>query len=276
MYKCPNCNQILNKEDNVYKCINRHSFDISKYGHVNLLLSNQKHSQDPGDNKEMIMSRVSFLSCDYYDFLRKKILEIIKKYAKNETLSFADLACGEGYYTNFLHAKLQNDYKINTIGIDISKYAIIEACKKKKQMKLDNIDYCIGNLMNMPFFDDSFDFMLNCFALLDVKEFNRVLKKGGYFIRVLPDTYHLYELKEILYDKVILNREKDNDLEGFKLVDTIHIEDKITLKNKQEIHDLFTMTPYYYKTSKEDAKRLLAKDSLTTRVAFSLYVYMKI
>lgn len=276
VYRCPVCHKILNKVENTYKCENNHSLDIASKGYVNMLLANQRHSINPGDSKEMILSRVKFLECDYYHFLRKTILETIIKYAKKEEFNFADLACGEGYYTNYIHQMLNEKFKVNTIGVDISKFAIIEACKKQRALKLTNIDYCIGNLMNLPFLDNSFHFMLNCFALLDEKEFNRVLENEGYFIRVLPDADHLLGIKEVLYENVIYNVMKEKDLKGFKLIDEIHIKDDITLKNKDEIYDLFTMTPYYYKSSKESMNKLLSKDSLKTRVSFVLLVYQKV
>lgn len=275
--KCPVCNLSLFKDNSAYKCEKNHSFDISSKGYTNMLLANQRHSINPGDSKEMILSRVRFLDLDYYAFLRKTILETILKYSTiTDEFTFCDLACGEGYYTNFIHSNLQKLANVSSVGVDISKYAIIEACKKVRANKLDNIEYFIGNLMNLPFNDESFSFMLNCFALLDEKEFNRVLKTNGYFIRVLPDADHLLGIKEVLYEKVLLNVMKEKDINGFKLIDEIHIKDDITLKNKQEIYDLFTMTPYYYKTSKKSIEKLLQLDSLNTRVSFVLLVYQKV
>lgn len=274
--KCPVCQNNLVKFNNTYKCEKNHSYDISSKGYTNMLLANHKHSINPGDSKEMILSRVRFLELDYYNILRKTILETIKKYAKWDNFSFCDLACGEGYYTNFIHQKLNETYKVDSVGIDISKYAIIEACKKQRALKLNKIEYVIGNLMNLPFIDESFDFMLNCFALLDEKEFNRVLKENGYFVRVLPDADHLLGIKQVLYKNVILNVMKEKNINGFELVDEIHIKDDITLKTSQEIHDLFTMTPYYYKTSKESIEKLLSLPSLTTRISFVLLVYKKV
>ena len=100
-----------------------------------MLLANHKHSINPGDSKEMILSRVRFLELDYYNILRKTILETIKKYASWENFSFCDLACGEGYYTNYIHTKLNESKNVTSVGVDISKYAIIEGCKKKKAEK---------------------------------------------------------------------------------------------------------------------------------------------
>lgn len=273
--KCPVCQEKLIKIDNTFKCEKNHSYDISSKGYTNMLLANQRHSINPGDSKEMILSRVRFLEKDYYHILRKTILDTINKYASWDSFSFCDLACGEGYYTNYLHTKLNENHKVSSVGIDISKYAIIEACKKKRAEKLENIDYFIGNLMNLPFNSSSFDFMLNCFALLDEKEFHRVLKENGYFIRILPDADHLLGIKEVLYKNVILNVMKEKTINGFTLVDEIHIKDDITLKSKEEIYDLFTMTPYYYKTSKESINKLLSLNTLKTRISFVLLVYKK-
>ena len=273
--KCPVCQEKLIKIDNTFKCEKNHSYDISSKGYTNMLLANQRHSINPGDSKEMILSRVRFLEKDYYHILRKTILDTINKYASWDSFSFCDLACGEGYYTNYLHTKLNENHKVSSVGIDISKYAFIEACKKKRAEKLENIDYFIGNLMNLPFNSSSFDFMLNCFALLDEKEFYRVLKENGYFIRILPDADHLLGIKEVLYKNVILNVMKEKTINGFTLVDEIHIKDDITLKSKEEIYDLFTMTPYYYKTSKESINKLLSLNTLKTRISFVLLVYKK-
>ncbi len=275
IFKCPVCQKQLILKEKGYQCENGHNYDLSSKGYVNLLLANQKHSIDPGDSKEMIEARVHFLELDYYDFLRQTILQNILKYTPSESFNFCDLACGEGYYTNYLHQQVNQVQSMNTIGIDISKYAILEACKKQRKMQLESIRYCIGNLMNLPFMNESFSILLNCFALFDEKEFSRVLKNKGYYIRVLPDEYHLYELKRILYKNVILNVMKEKTINGFDLVDEIHIQKEITLKSQEEIYHLFTMTPYYYKTSKKDMEKLLEIDHLTTKAAFVLLIYRK-
>lgn len=273
MYKCPVCQNALHKENNTYKCINNHSYDISSYGYTNLLLANQHHSLNPGDSKEMINSRVRFFKNDPYKILKEFLSNLINELFKNETIDFCDIACGEGYYTTFIHQNYPGI--INTTGVDISKYGIIECCKKAKNLKLNNINFCIGNLANLPFLDHSFNILLNCFAPMDVKEFNRVLKDNGYYIRVLPDKYHLFELKEVLYDNVILNVMKEVNLEGFKLQETYHINDKILLNNFEQIYDLFTMTPYYYKSSLSSISKLKKLNSLNLTIAFTILLYKK-
>ena len=47
------------------------------------------------------------------------------------------------------------------------------------------------------------------------------------------------------------------------------------LASQADIHALFQMTPYYWKTPKEGAERLAALDTLTTRIAFRIHVFRK-
>ena len=49
---CPVCGEILSRGEKEYRCKNRHSFDIARQGHVNLLVVQQKHSLNPGDTRE--------------------------------------------------------------------------------------------------------------------------------------------------------------------------------------------------------------------------------
>ena len=60
MIICPVCSKKMTKIERKYICERAHNFDISKYNHVNLLLSNQKNSKIPGDSKEMVLSRKNY------------------------------------------------------------------------------------------------------------------------------------------------------------------------------------------------------------------------
>ena len=89
--------------------------------------------------------------------------------------------------------------------------------------------------------NSSFDFLLNCFAPINISEFARVLKQDGYFIRVLPGKYHLLELKEFLYSEVHLNEPKEDELDGFILENVHQVDDTITLNNQQIQESLSTI-----------------------------------
>lgn len=272
--KCPVCGDLLIKNNTSYKCAQNHSFDVSKYGYTNLLLVNQSKSLNPGDDKEMVLARKRFFELDKYDCLKIKLLELLLKYCQKEE-HFCDIACGEGYYTNYLHSKLSKNIAIKTVGSDISKQAIIEASKQKKSMDLSSIDYVIANLSNMPFKDKTFTTILNCFAPIDIKEFNRLLKDDGLYIRVLPGPNHLWELKECLYEKPYLNIAKQEKIENMELLENIIIEKQIYLENNQQIWDLFMMTPYFYKTSNVAKEKLKTISSLNTSISFDIRIYKK-
>ena len=164
MIKSPVCASLLEEYEKQYKCLNNHSFDKNKKGYTNLLLSNQMHSFDPGDNKEMVDARVNFLKTDKYKVLRDSLFELINKYKNKEDFSFLDIACGEGYYTNYLMSKFN---KAKGVAIDLSKYALISANKNKKELNINNINYYLASLTKLPFIDNSIDIALNCFAPLD-------------------------------------------------------------------------------------------------------------
>ena len=277
LFKCPVCSLQLIKVDRTYKCQNKHCYDLSKKDYVNLILANQGHSLNEGDSKEMVESRRKFLSGEYYSCLRDKLCDILNSLFINHSkiVDFLDVACGEGYYTNYLHRSNLLPFNMNTYGVDISKNAIIAASSQKRIQKLNNISYCVGNMDYLPFLNNSFDILLNCFAPLNEKEFYRVLKKNGYFIRVLPGMSHLLQLKEFLYKDVYLNTPKENKIDGFLLENVYQIDDEITIDNEQ-IQNLFTMAPYYYKTSFESKERLKKLESLTTQISFVIKVYKKI
>ena len=62
---CPICGEQLHIRDKSCLCPNRHSFDIARQGYVNLLTVQQKHSLNPGDTREQVLSRRTFLEAGY-------------------------------------------------------------------------------------------------------------------------------------------------------------------------------------------------------------------
>ena len=53
------------------------------------------------------------------------------------------------------------------------------------------------------------------------------------------------------------------------------MEAVLTLPDPQSIHDLFQMTPYYWKTPRAGAERLAALDRLTVRASFRIHVFRR-
>lgn len=97
---CPICNNPLEKSGNSAVCRCGHTFDFAKEGYLYLLMPNEKHSKDPGDNKEMVLARKAFLECGHYAPLANAVAEIISQTYKNKTITLIDAGVGTGYYLN--------------------------------------------------------------------------------------------------------------------------------------------------------------------------------
>lgn len=250
---CPICRKKINKIDNTFKCENNHSFDISKQGYINLLLN----SKNSGDNKEMINSRHAFLNKGYFEKLAIEIANVIGDIEVNKIL---DIGCGEGYYNRVLLSK--KDY--NIVGIDISK----EACLKASKLSKD-IMYVVASSNNLPFEDNEFDLILNIFAPHNEEEFTRV--SNGYILKVIPNKEHLLELKQLLYEDVLIKDEKKLNFKEFEEVLSKHVKYQVMV---DDLYELFKMTPYFYKT-KYDMQTFEDNKNVMITCDFLILLYKK-
>ena len=245
---------------------------MAKQGYLNLLLSNQKHSKTPGDDKEMVLSRKRFLEKDYYKIISDNVNNIVFKLRNSNSLEILDIGCGEGYYTGRLKKFLDdNGVESNITGIDISKEAIISASKKDK-----NIDWVVASASNLPIEDNSLDFIICMFAKIIPEEKMRTLKKGGYLIIVSTGENHLEEMKKVVYKEV----RKDfyspiEDLKIFDYVETINCTYKTTINENESIRSMFNMTPYRWRSPREGIEKLFALDKLPITVDVNLDVFKK-
>ena len=251
---CPVCKKELIRNDKSYRCENNHNFDIAKEGYLNL---NLRNSQNTGDNPLMIKARKNFLEKGYYDFLKNEVNSLLNKEDK-----LVDLACGEGYYTRDFICE-------DKVGIDLSKSGLKIASKSDKSTL-----YILNSIFRNPLFDESADKVITIFAPIAKEEIRRILKQNGEFILVKPDVYHLYELKDVLYEKPYLNEIEDIDIPGLKLINEIKISDKRKVIS-EDLNNLFMMTPYFNTTSPEDKVKLQSIEELEITFAFIIDVYQK-
>ena len=259
---CPVCSKKLFVSGKTYTCPSKHSFDIAKSGYVNLLLSKHAGKTVHGDNKIMVQARRDFLEKGYYSPLRDALCEKITDGI------ILDAGCGEGYYTAGISDKLIDS---EIYGIDISKTAVDFASKRKK-----NITFATASIFHIPVEDNSCDSLVTVFSPYCSGEFQRVLKKNGKMFMAIPSEMHLWELKKAVYDTPYKNDVKPYELDGFKLDEKIHIKYKFLLDNPKDIQSLFSMTPYYYRTGKQQQERLSVLESLETTADFEILIYNKI
>ncbi len=272
---CPICKERLTKciEKKVYTCKNNHSYDIAKQGYVNLIISNQKRSKNPGDSKEMVLARVDFLNRGFYEPIYNKINEVIYEYVKNikERINILDVGCGEAYYLsklkNYMDKRcIDGDY----YGIDVSKEAVKYAAKLYK-----DCIFSVGNNYHIPVENNSVDCVLSVFSPIDIDEINRVLKKNGIFVRVLPRINHLIELRKIIYSEVDLNdKVYIADEKNYEYLREENVTFNMQL-NKEEIQSLLKMTPHYWKSRPENKTKLEEIDYLNITVDMRIGIFKK-
>lgn len=272
---CPVCSEALYPHEKSYACENKHTFDRAKQGYVNLLLSNQKKTLQPGDNKEMVKSRLDFLNRDYYS----PIVETINSAIHSRMASFskhapqiADLGCGVGYYLTKLRQHLLTAYPTTQFwGTDISKEAIQCANQHDK-----NISWLVASNKNLPFASGSIDAVLSVFAPLYNEEVLRILAPHGNLFVVTPARNHLFELRRFLFDEL---KEIDEDkliqkTEGFfELEEAIAIHETVKLTSSSDIESLLKMTPFYWRSSQIKKELLFAKEELDVTIDVTLWVF---
>lgn len=262
---CPVCGQALVQEQNSFKCENRHSFDRSKYGYVNLLMSQRSSAKHSGDDKLMVKARTAFLDKGYYDPLRDAVVGEVVKY-RSEIKKILDVGCGECWYT----AAVFNALGADTAGIDISKDALIAGAKRCHELSL-----AVASVTKLPVADSSVDLVMNMFAPVCEKEFARVLRNGGFLLRAVVLEHHLFGLKQAVYENPYENPPPDIETVGFEILNRCDIKYRIKLDSNEDIVNLFKMTPYYYKTSREDQQKLNELNSLETEIGFGLILYKR-
>lgn len=267
MFICPICKAQLNNNGKAYVCPDNHSFDIAKQGYVNLLPVNKKHSDNPGDSRDMVLSRRDFLESGYYDVFADKLCEIVEQISTDsQKITILDCGCGEGYYDGRLE-RIKPDYEL--FGFDISKEAVRCASAKYKKNH-----YAVGSCFNMPVADSAFDLVLNIFAPMVESETARVLKNGGHLIYAVPGENHLMGLKKLLYREVYANETRHTEYEGLQFVDRISVRDEITVDGETGVR-LFKMTPYYFKTSLDAEEKILKNKGYTTEIHFDFLIYKR-
>jgi 23S rRNA (guanine745-N1)-methyltransferase len=69
---------------------------------------------------------------------------------------------------------------------------------------------------------------------------------------------------------------KPYELEGFEFLRAQKVTYEMELEYSGDIMALFSMTPYYYRTGRDQQERLAKLDSLSTKADFELLVYRNI
>ena len=259
----------MNIEEKRCVCSNGHSYDRARGGYYNLLLGSSGGTH--GDNREMILARREFLGAGYYLPLAERLSELTLRYTESRGC-ILDAGAGEGYYTNIIERRVHDRDNVSDVSaFDISKDAVREIARKNSRIHI-----AVASSYKMPIADGEFDTVINIFSPLAIEETGRVIKSGGHFIMAIPDEMHLYDLKSIIYDTPYKNQVGDTELLGFELVSDEPLHYNMELQTKEEICNLFMMTPYAYRTKPGDKAKVFALENLNCRAHFRILVYKKL
>lgn len=275
--QCPVCQQTLDlvKDKSTFRCPANHSFDQAKEGYINLLMSYDRKSENPGDSKEMVTARTAFLSKGYYQGISDKINETVAQLLVDQGANhpnILDLGCGEGYYLDRLILSLcEGQYSPSYFGLDISKMAIKVAGKRNKQAK-----WLVGNSFFAPFHEGSLALILSVFSPIELAECARMLNKEGYLVRVFPQVGHLMEIKEIIYPEIKVKEYEQykEEQDGMCLVSESVMTYPISLDN-EDIGRLLFMTPHFWRVKTENKEKLLSLSHIDVTVAVQIAVFHK-
>ena len=259
---CPICGELLTRQERCYVCANRHSFDIARQGHVNLLPVQHKRSLSPGDTAQQVVSRRAFLDGGFYEPIRQALCDLAKD--NHCTGPILDIGCGEGYYS----AALAEHLDAELLGLDISKEAVRYAAGRYKKAT-----WICASAAHLPVKDQSFGLLTSLFALTMPEEFKRVLRPDGAFIQVLAAEDHLLGLKHIIYPE-LHHKEKFTtpEIPGFHLVQSRKLQFTFTVEG-QQVQNLLSMTPHVYRIGKDGADRLRQTGKLTDTASCVLNLY---
>ncbi|MBE6553403.1 MAG: methyltransferase domain-containing protein [Ruminococcaceae bacterium] len=260
---CPICKAGLMADGKSCRCVGArsHCFDFAKSGYLNLAGT---HAGE-GDGKAAVLARRTFLDAGYYQMLSNRMESLL---AESTAKFVVDAGSGEGYYTNRI--AMERD----VLGVDLSRDGVDYAARRAKQIS-SRAGFVVASLFDLPVRDEAADAVVNLFAPCAEAEFTRVLKPGGILILVGAGEQHLMGLKKVIYDNPYTNPGRSDLPVRLPLIARERLRDEITVVGQGGIDALFSMTPYYWRTSAQDKQKLQSIDTLTTEVDFDIFIYRK-
>lgn len=238
-FACPICQENLTLLETNFKCCNRHSFDLAKFGYVNLA---PQIKQSANYDKENFQNRQQILESGFYQAILDAVSDLLA--SSKTTTTILDIGCGEGFYSR----KLQESHSEKTFyAFDISKDSVQIAAKSEPNWA---VNWFVGDLARLPIKDASMDILLDIFSPANYGEFRRVLSKDGILIKVIPTENHLKEIRQRVQDQLTNKEYSNQDIKE-------HFQEHFTILSSQtasltktitaeQLQALLSMTPLLF------------------------------
>ncbi|BDS63728.1 TPA: methyltransferase domain-containing protein [Streptococcus pneumoniae] len=238
-FACPICQENLTLLETNFKCCNRHSFDLAKFGYVNLA---PQIKQSANYDKENFQNRQQILEAGFYQAILDAVSDLLA--SSKTTITILDIGCGEGFYSR----KLQESHSEKTFyAFDISKDSVQIAAKSEPNWA---VNWFVGDLARLPIKDASMDILLDIFSPANYGEFRRVLSKDGILIKVIPTENHLKEIRQRVQDQLTNKEYSNQDIKE-------HFQEHFTILSSQtasltktitaeQLQALLSMTPLLF------------------------------
>ena len=238
-FACPICQENLTLVESSLKCNNRHSFDLAKFGYVNLA---PQIKQSANYDKENFQNRQQILEAGFYQAILDAVSDLLA--SSKTTKIILDIGCGEGFYSR----KLQERHPDKTLyAFDISKDSVQIAANSEPNWA---VNWFVGDLARLPIKDASMDILLDIFSPANYGEFRRVLSKDGILIKVIPTENHLKEIRQKVQDQLTKKDYSNQDIKN-------HFQEHFTILSSQtasltktitaeQLQALLSMTPLLF------------------------------
>ncbi|HGD5240773.1 TPA: putative RNA methyltransferase [Streptococcus pneumoniae] len=238
-FACPICQENLTLLETNFKCCNRHSFDLAKFGYVNLV---PQIKQSANYDKENFQNRQQILEAGFYQAILDAVSDLLA--SSKTTTTILDIGCGEGFYSR----KLQESHSEKTFyAFDISKDSVQIAAKSEPNWA---VNWFVGDLARLPIKDANMDILLDIFSPANYGEFRRVLSKDGILIKVIPTENHLKEIRQRVQDQLTNKEYSNQDIKE-------HFQEHFTILSSQtasltktitaeQLKALLSMTPLLF------------------------------
>ena len=214
-FACPICQDNLTLVESSLKCDHRHSFDLAKFGYVNLA---PQIKQSANYDKENFQNRQEILEAGFYQAILEGISDLLA--TKPSAKTILDIGCGEGFYSR----KLQEVHPEKTFyAFDISKDSVQIAAKSEPNWA---VNWFVGDLARLPIKDASMDILLDIFSPANYGEFRRVLSKDGILIKAIPTENHLKEIRQMVQDHLTKKDYSNQDIKE-------HFQEHFTIQSSQ-------------------------------------------